>query len=93
MATKQTRPADPLTPERLDYALALANDLDARGEIVSAQLVRDLVARVRRAVATPPRELQECTSCKGYGYFDEDGEPSVDLRNRKCLDCRGTGRC
>lgn len=48
-AKANLRRDDPLTPERLKYAEALANDLDARGEIVSAQLVRNLVSRARRA--------------------------------------------
>lgn len=47
MTTHTKTRRDPLTPERLEYALALANDLDTLGEIVSAALVRDLVHRVR----------------------------------------------
>jgi hypothetical protein len=28
----------------------------------------------------------------GYGHIDDEtGQPSVDRRNRKCGDCRGTG--
>ena len=34
----------------------------------------------------------ECPSCRGYGYFREDGRPTVDKRGRKCLDCAGTGK-
>ena len=33
----------------------------------------------------------ECPACMGYGYFDEDENPSNDRRGRKCLDCSGTG--
>jgi DnaJ-class molecular chaperone len=36
-------------------------------------------------------DYQECPSCRGYGYFDEDGEPTTDRRGRKCLDCGGEG--
>jgi hypothetical protein len=35
---------------------------------------------------------EECESCHGYGHFREDGEPSEDRRDRKCLDCTGTGK-
>lgn len=33
----------------------------------------------------------ECESCNGYGHFDENGDQSLDNRDRKCSDCRGTG--
>ena len=39
----------------------------------------------------PP--MAECGSCRGYGHFNEKtGKPSVDRRERKCLDCRGEGK-
>jgi hypothetical protein len=34
----------------------------------------------------------DCRSCKGYGHFKANGEPSIDGRDRKCLDCGGTGK-
>lgn len=34
----------------------------------------------------------ECQSCGGYGFFSEDGHPSLDRRDQMCLDCRGTGK-
>ena len=36
--------------------------------------------------------LVECPSCRGYGHFDEDGEPVLDKNERKCTDCTGTGQ-
>lgn len=33
----------------------------------------------------------ECTSCHGRGHFSEAGEPSIDRRDRACLDCSGEG--
>lgn len=43
--------------------------------------------------STPrPLEAEDCPSCHGYGHFFEDGEPTVDRRERKCLDCSGTGK-
>lgn len=33
----------------------------------------------------------DCPSCRGYGHFDEAGEPTIDKRCRMCLDCTGTG--
>lgn len=41
----------------------------------------------RRAEALKPT----CESCRGYGYFDQDSEPTIDKRGRKCSDCQGTG--
>lgn len=35
---------------------------------------------------------EECSSCRGYGHFSTWGKPSADKRDRKCLDCSGTGR-
>lgn len=40
-------------------------------------------------------KMVECRACRGYGYFKENGEPTVDRSclsrgGRKCLDCRGT---
>lgn len=32
-----------------------------------------------------------CPSCTGYGYFDENGQPTIDKRGRKCGDCTGEG--
>lgn len=47
-------------------------------------------ARHRHAVEK--LEYVECPSCLGYGHInDETGEPTVDRRERKCLDCRGEG--
>jgi DnaJ-class molecular chaperone len=40
----------------------------------------------------PEAEEGECRSCLGYGYFRPNGEPTIDRRERKCLDCGGTGR-
>jgi hypothetical protein len=40
----------------------------------------------------PDPEPGECGSCLGYGYFRPNGEPTVDRRERKCMDCGGTGR-
>jgi hypothetical protein len=41
---------------------------------------------------TPVQTIpDECPACLGYGHFTEEGEPSSDRRDRKCLDCRGTG--
>jgi hypothetical protein len=38
-------------------------------------------------------EMVECPACKGYGHIDDKrGRPSLDGRNRKCLDCRGEGK-
>lgn len=34
----------------------------------------------------------ECPSCLGYGHFREDGTPTIDRRERTCLDCRGSGK-
>jgi len=33
----------------------------------------------------------DCGSCLGYGHFDKDGKSSLDKRDRKCLDCNGSG--
>ena len=33
----------------------------------------------------------DCGSCRGYGHFTEDGEPTIDKRDRTCLDCGGAG--
>lgn len=38
-----------------------------------------------------PQEPNDCPACMGYGYFDENDNPSLDKRGRKCLDCTGTG--
>jgi len=35
---------------------------------------------------------EECGSCRGYGHFSKYGKPSIDKRDRKCLDCAGSGR-
>jgi DnaJ-class molecular chaperone len=40
----------------------------------------------------PPREPDECVSCDGYGHIREDGTGTIDRRERKCLDCNGTGK-
>ncbi len=37
------------------------------------------------------RTTDECPACRGLGHFNEDSEPSSDKRDRKCMDCRGTG--
>lgn len=37
-------------------------------------------------------ESEECSSCLGYGYVNELGNPTIDRRDRKCLDCRGEGK-
>ena len=37
------------------------------------------------------RYPSDCGSCLGYGHFDADGNRSLDKRDRKCLDCNGTG--
>jgi hypothetical protein len=44
-------------------------------------------------VTTKPNQplTVECGACRGYGYFGPTGKPSVDKRNRKCLDCNGEG--
>jgi DnaJ-class molecular chaperone len=41
---------------------------------------------VNAAMAKP------CPKCKGYGHFKANGKPSIDGRDRKCLDCAGTGK-
>jgi DnaJ-class molecular chaperone len=33
-----------------------------------------------------------CRSCRGYGHMNDMTGPSVDKRDRKCLDCGGSGR-
>ena len=35
---------------------------------------------------------EECSTCIGYGHFDESDEPTVDRRGRKCGTCGGEGR-
>jgi DnaJ-class molecular chaperone len=35
---------------------------------------------------------QECRACFGYGHLTADGEPTIDRRERKCLNCNGTGK-
>jgi hypothetical protein len=35
---------------------------------------------------------EDCGSCRGYGHFSKHGKPSLDKRDRKCLDCGGTGK-
>jgi hypothetical protein len=65
-------------------------------EMVEAD--EDCLTAVDEAVADELERLEEdsddeeeCTSCLGYGHFDEaSGEPK--LRGRPCGDCRGTGR-
>lgn len=37
-------------------------------------------------------ECDECASCIGHGFFDDNDIPTHDRRCRKCLDCRGTGK-
>lgn len=37
-------------------------------------------------------EPRECPTCMGYGHLSEDGEPTIDRSDGRCLDCRGTGK-
>lgn len=37
-------------------------------------------------------EPDDCPICMGYGHFTARGRPSFDRRDRKCLDCNGTGK-
>jgi hypothetical protein len=56
-----------------------------------AEAVKD---RLLAAIAEPaPRlEYEDCASCRGYGHFAKHGKPSIDKRDRRCLDCNGEGR-
>ncbi len=51
--------------------------------------IREFQAKLQQESAAEPIE---CLSCKGCGYFDEEGNPTIDRRCRKCLDCTGTGK-
>jgi hypothetical protein len=44
--------------------------------------------------ANPPcPDLEECSSCRGLGYFNvKTGKATNDRAGRKCLDCAGEGR-
>lgn len=33
-----------------------------------------------------------CVDCDGYGHFNDQDEPTIDRRCRKCLGCQGTGK-
>jgi hypothetical protein len=61
--------------------------------IISAAIAKARGESVTNSSGTLPTEPNECPSCFGYGHFDDNGEPSIDKRDRKCLDCRGTGKC
>lgn len=51
----------------------------------------DLMPSITRGVTLNVMP-ETCQSCGGYGHFTEDGGPSIDKRDRMCLDCRGTGK-
>jgi len=38
------------------------------------------------------REPDECDACDGYGHIRTDGSGTIDRRERKCLNCSGTGK-
>lgn len=40
----------------------------------------------------PLRDPDECHTCDGFGHLREDGTGTVDRRERKCLNCNGTGK-
>lgn len=45
------------------------------------------------SLACREQKATECRSCMGYGHIDElTSKPSIDKRNRHCLDCTGTGK-
>lgn len=54
----------------------------------AAKATRDFLA----ALPEPVREPGECDACDGYGHIDKRGHGTVDRRERKCGNCRGTGR-
>lgn len=52
---------------------------------------RDDLRNIEDVVDGAPA-LNDCSACLGYGHFGGDGKRSLDRRDRKCLDCNGTGR-
>lgn len=50
-------------------------------------------SRFLKAMGDNPVSVGEkqCRSCRGYGYFNGAGRPTIDRRGRPCSDCRGTG--
>jgi DnaJ-class molecular chaperone len=51
-----------------------------------------LKQKAAKAKPAAKRDPDECPSCDGFGYLNEEGRGSVDRRNRACGDCRGTGK-
>ena|SRR5271166_1496380 len=59
---------------------------------VEAAIVLYVVSELPTEEATPgERARVDCPSCRGRGHFSTNGKASSDGRDRKCLDCRGTG--
>lgn len=57
---------------------------------LSAATAKFLKAMGARKVS---REPGECDACDGYGHIDDEtGRGTLDQGNRKCGNCRGTGR-
>ena len=54
--------------------------------------LRDKISAVRYALSEHIDAMRECPTCDGYGHFTKGGRPTLDRRDRKCLDCQGTGR-
>lgn len=54
-------------------------------------MTRDDLRNIEDVVDGAP-EPNDCSACRGYGHFTRNGKPSIDKRDRKCLDCGGTGK-
>jgi hypothetical protein len=53
---------------------------------------RAATAKFLANTSAPVREPGECDACDGYGHIRPDGTGTVDRRERKCGNCRGTGK-
>lgn len=60
--------------------------------VKASAIVKQAESRATMQEALQLSARADCPSCRGYGHFNEDSEPSIDKRDRKCSDCRGTGR-